>query len=116
MMVNFSHEEIELPKSTLLGEVSAALVAEIDYTECRESSGKVKARREFSSVATDPVFDRYLKNKLGHLNTEERAVMEPVQRKYRHVFHQEGSNEFKGTDLVEQEIITGDARSIRKAQ
>jgi hypothetical protein len=37
-------------------------------------------------------------------------------KKYRHVFHQEGSNEFEGTDLAEHEIVTGDARPIRKAQ
>jgi hypothetical protein len=67
-------------------------------------------------VATDPVFDEYLSDKLGYLNTEERAVMEPMLKKYRHVFHQEGSNEFKGTDLAEHEIVTGDARPIRKAQ
>jgi hypothetical protein len=91
IVVNFIHEEIVMPKATILGVVevvSAALVAEINNTECRESSGKVKARREVSSVATVPVFDRYSRDKLGHLNTKERAVMEPVLRKYRHVFHQ----------------------------
>jgi hypothetical protein len=67
-------------------------------------------------VATDPVFNEYLSDKLGHLNTEERAVMEPLLKKYRHVFNQEGSDEFKGTDLAEHEIVTGDARPIRKAQ
>jgi len=35
--------------------------------------------------------------------------------KYKHVFHQEGSNDFKGTDLVEHRIVTGDAKPIRKA-
>jgi hypothetical protein len=66
-------------------------------------------------VATDPVFDEYLSDKLGHLNTEERVVMEPLLKEYRHVFHQEGSNEFKGTDLAENEIVTGDARPISKS-
>jgi hypothetical protein len=119
MVVNFSHEEIELHKATILGvaeQVSAALVAEINDTVSRDSSSKSKSRRTVSSVATDPVFDEYLSDKLGHLNTEEMAVMEPMLKKYRHVFHQEGSNEFKGTDLAEHEIVTGDARPIRKAQ
>jgi hypothetical protein len=41
--------------------------------------------------------------------------MKPVLRKYRHIFHAEGSNDFKGTDLIEHRIITGDAKPIRKA-
>jgi hypothetical protein len=41
--------------------------------------------------------------------------MEPVLRKYRHIFHVEGSNDFKGTDLIEHRIITGDTKPIRKA-
>jgi hypothetical protein len=32
------------------------------------------------------------------------------------VFHDDEEAEFKGTDLVEHRIITGDARPIRKAQ
>jgi len=43
-------------------------------------------------------------------------VIEPVLRQYRHVFHDEDKAEFKGADLVEQRIITGDAKPIRKAQ
>jgi hypothetical protein len=41
--------------------------------------------------------------------------MEPLLTKYRHVFHQENSYDFKGTDLVEHRIVTGDAKPIRKA-
>jgi hypothetical protein len=48
------------------------------------------------------------------LTGEERFV-EPLLIKYRHVFHQEGSNYFKGTDLVEHRIVTGDVKPIRKA-
>ena len=43
-------------------------------------------------------------------------MLEPVLRKYRHVFHDDESAEFKGTDLVEHRIITGDVRPVRKAQ
>ena len=58
----------------------------------------------------------YLDSVLGHLTRKERAVMEPVRRHYRHVFHDKDEAEFKGTDLVEHRIITGDAKPIRKAQ
>ena len=40
--------------------------------------------------------------------------MEPILLKYRHVFHEEGSIDFQGTDLVEHIIVTGDAKPIRK--
>jgi ASC-1-like (ASCH) protein len=119
MFVNFSQEELELPKSTIFGvpgDVSASLVAVINDIEFRDSSGNVKARREVNSVVTYPLFKEYLKEKLEHSNTEERTVMEPVLRVYRHVFHQEGSNDFKGSALVEHKIVTGEARPIRKAR
>jgi hypothetical protein len=41
--------------------------------------------------------------------------MEPVLSRYSHVFHLDENSPFKGTDLVEQRIVTGDARPIRKA-
>jgi hypothetical protein len=41
--------------------------------------------------------------------------MELVLRQYRHVFHDESSNHFHDTDLIEHRIITGDAKPIRKA-
>jgi len=58
----------------------------------------------------------YLDSVLGLLTRKERAVIEPVLRKYRYVFHDEDHAEFKGTDLVEHRNITGDAKPIRKAQ
>jgi hypothetical protein len=39
--------------------------------------------------------------------------MEPVLMKYKHIFHREGSNAFKGTDLVEHRIVTGDRPGSR---
>jgi hypothetical protein len=41
--------------------------------------------------------------------------MEPVLSRYRHVFHLDENGPFKGTDLVEHQIVTGDAKPIRKA-
>jgi len=40
--------------------------------------------------------------------------VEPILVKYRHIFHEEGSNGFRGTDLVEHKIVTGNAKPIRK--
>ena len=64
-------------------------------------------------VVNDSSFTQYLQDKLGHLSHAEKSVMEPILVKYRHVFH-EGSDEFRGTDLVEHKIVTGNAKPIRK--
>jgi hypothetical protein len=58
-------------------------------------------------------YDKYLDSVLGHLTQKERGALEPVLRKFRHVLHNDDA-EFKGTNLVEHRIITGDARPIRK--
>ena len=36
--------------------------------------------------------------------------------KYAHVFHDEETNDFKGTNIIEHEILVGDARPIRRPQ
>ena len=41
--------------------------------------------------------------------------MKPVLTKYMNVFHDDESNQFKGTDLNEYRIVTRDAKPIRKA-
>ena len=65
-------------------------------------------------VVNDTSFKEYLQDTLGHLSQEERSVMEPILIKYRHIFHEEGSNDFRGTDVVENKIVTGNVKPIRK--
>jgi len=66
-------------------------------------------------VADETKIREYVNQVLGHLPKQDREVMEPVLRKYRHVFHLYEDSPFPGTDLVEHRIVTGDARPIRKA-
>jgi len=121
MVVNFSQEEIVLPKATVLGVAeafSACVVAEINDSDSHRSptcfvNGKVRTKRDAN---TESKYSEYLEGVLGHLTRKERVVLEPVLRKYRHVFHDDETAEFKGTDLVEHGIINGDVRPIRKAQ
>jgi hypothetical protein len=118
MIVNFSHEKIELPKATLLGvaeETSANIVAELNDEVKTNSEHSRKLKCGVNTLIEDANFEQYLHHKLGHLTHKERSVMEPVLRKYRHTSHIEGSNDFKGTDLIEHRIITGNAKPIRKA-
>jgi hypothetical protein len=77
-----------------------------------EAQGK-KHRRVYM-VMNVTSFKQYLQDKLGHLSQAERSVMEPILIKYRPMFHEEGSNDFRGTDLVEHKIVTGNAKPIRK--
>jgi hypothetical protein len=51
------------------------------------------------------IYQKLLKGKLEHLLSEDRAKIEPVLRKFAHVFHESESNEFKATDLVEHQIV-----------
>ena len=43
-------------------------------------------------------------------------MIEPMLLKYAHVFNDEDSNDFKGTDVIEHQIVLEDARPIRKPQ
>jgi len=120
MVVNVS-QEIVLPKATVLGVaegISPCVVAEINDSDSHRSppyfvNGKVRTKRDAN---TESKYSEYLEGVLGHLTRKERAVLEPILRKYRHVFHDDEAVEFKATDIVEHRIITGDARPIRKAQ
>jgi hypothetical protein len=47
-----------------------------------------------------------LGEKLANWTPREKSLLEPVLSRYNHVFHEEGSNEFKGTNLVEHQMIT----------
>jgi hypothetical protein len=117
MVVNFSHEEIGLPKATVLGlaeETAAIIVAAINDKEPLSVSQIGKTPQRVSTVGKDKWFKGYLRGSLGHLNSEKRSVLEPVLAIYRYVFHREGSNEFRGTDLAEHKIISRNARPIRK--
>ena len=118
MIVNFIHDAIELLKASVLGlaEVtSESLLAVINDSEPSNSNRGRETNRGESKATTNPSFTQYLNGKLEHLTVEEMSVIEPLLMKYKHIFHQEGSNDFKGTDLVEHMIVTGDAKPIRKA-
>jgi len=55
-----------------------------------------------------------LNAKLNHLTPEDRQHIEPVIMKYAYIFHDEETNDFKGTTVIEHEIPIGNARPIRR--
>jgi hypothetical protein len=75
MVVNVSHQEVELPKRPVLcvaEEVSETLVAAVNDGPVSETRG------DTPRVKIDASIRSYLNDKLSHLTQEERTVLEPV--------------------------------------
>jgi hypothetical protein len=73
MVANFSHEEIELPKASVLGlaeEISANIFAAIN-DEGSSPDHSERTCRGVNTVIEDTWFKQYLRDRLGHLNQEE---------------------------------------------
>jgi len=112
MIANFSNETLTLPKATVLGvaeDVSESLVDCINTDTDQPTKPQRKKRNK-------ALYVKLLRNKLNHLSQEEREILEPVLMKYAHVFHDEDTNDFKSTDIIERQILGGDARPIRRPQ
>jgi hypothetical protein len=67
--------------------------------------------------ANNKLYQKLLIDKVDHLDTKEKALIERVLKKFAHVFHDEDTNDFKSTTVVEQNYCYGlntyGARSIR---
>jgi hypothetical protein len=116
IIANFSHEEIDLPKATVLSlaEVtSEEVIAVINDDDSPDDKLRGKQNRIETNAKVDPAFQQYLTDRLSRLSGEERSVIEPVLITHRRVFQTNGSMDFPGTDLVEHRIETGDAKPIR---
>ena len=115
MVVNFSQEEVVIPRATVVGvaeEISPSLVAAINDRKGMSGGNEDEEPQSVNTVADKVKFSTYLQGVLNHLREHEKAVMEPVLRKYSHVFHIDEDSQFTGSDLVEHRIVTGDARPI----
>jgi hypothetical protein len=118
MLVNFSHEEIVIPKATVIGvaeEISPSLIAALNEDEKSKPEGGNARRKPVNTVKNSDKHKAYVQEAVSHLSGEEKQVMEAVLLKYGHVFHDESKGTFPGTDVIEHRIITGDAKPIRKA-
>ena len=51
------------------------------------------------------LYHKLLQGKLDHLSQEEKKLIEPVLLKYMHVFHDDETNYFRGTEMVEHQIL-----------
>jgi len=114
MLANFSQEELTLPKATVLGlaeEVSKAL---IDRINIEKPQGTGSPNSPQKGARNKALYDKLLGGKLDHLNKNEKRLIEPVLQKYAHVFHDEETNDFKSTDVIEHKIVVTDPTPIRR--
>lgn len=114
ILANFSDEELTVPKATVLGvaeEMSESLVNDINEVQTPAKSEPNKPPRRRKNEA---LYQKLLQGKLDHLTEEERQVIEPILWKYAHVFHDEETNDFPGTNIVEHCIPVGDVQPIRR--
>jgi len=76
-----------------------------------------RPRAETGKRTKNEVFYRkLLEGKLDHLASEDRKKIEPVLLKYAHFLHDEESNDFIATELVEHEINLENPTPIRWPQ
>jgi hypothetical protein len=78
-------------------------------TPAKSKPNKPPRRRK-----NEALYQKLLQGKLDHLTEEERQVIEPILLKYTHVFHDEETNDFPGTNIVEHHIPVGDVQPIRR--
>ena len=114
MIANFSDEPLTIPKSTVLGiaeEISETVVNKINPPGESDAKLPIKPPRKGKNEA---LYRRLLRGKLDHLSLEDRQQIEPILVKYAHTFHDEETNDFMGTNVVEHEILLTDPRPIRR--
>jgi hypothetical protein len=100
-VTNCSSEELTIPKGTILvvaEEISEPLVDGINAGNGSESGLMTSQQRKRRNMALN---QKLLQGKLDHLSKEERELIEPVLLEYSHVFHDEESTDFKGTNVIE---------------
>jgi len=115
MVANFSNEELTIPKATVLGiaEVTEEIVDRINVLENSEPQSLGNREKENKNKT---LYKKLLEGKLDHLSEDEKRTFEPVLLRYAHVFHDEQTNDFKGTAVIEHQILVDNARPIRKTQ
>jgi hypothetical protein len=113
MLANYSREELTLRKATVLGvaeEISEQLVDAINVDKTTNADFPTRKR------ANKKLYNKLMKDKLDHLDNKENGLIEPVLKKLAHVFHDEDTNDFKSTTVVEHKIIVTDPTPIRRPQ
>ena len=113
MLANFSNEPLTIHKATILGVAEEVSETLIDKINAKAKSSMNVPAKPLRKKKIKNLYDKLLLGKLDHLTAEDRQHIEPVLRKYAHVFHDEEFNDFKETKAIEHQILVGDAKPIR---
>lgn len=131
-IVNFSPEPVSLVKHRVIGEASVAnlgvdqeseIANEMNNSnrtvnmidrETKRTWNTNRRRAKDNYVPELWEFEKFLDEKLGHLQGKDRRLMIAVLRKYKHLFYVEGSPEIGCASEVKHSINTGDALPVKK--
>jgi hypothetical protein len=105
---------LAISKATVLGVaegISESMVDKINTGSQASSNVQTRPQRKRKNEA---LYNKLLQEKLDHLPQEERQLINSVLVKYAHVFHDEETNDFKATDVIEHEILVDDVRPIKR--
>jgi len=116
MVANFSDEELTIPKATVLGIAEEVTEETVDKINVRDNSQPQPLSNREKENKNKTLYKKLLEGKLDHLSEDDKRTLEPVLLRYAHVFHDEQTNDFKGTTVIEHQIIVDNARPIRKPQ
>jgi hypothetical protein len=63
--------------------------------------GKSDFEKPLTRIKNEALYKKLLPGKLDHLTDEDRRHIEPILKKYAHLFHDEEENYFKCTNVME---------------
>jgi hypothetical protein len=91
--------------------VSETLIDQINVANPQDAESPIDPQWEPKNKA---LYNKLLGGNLDHLDKNEKRLIERVLQKYAHVFHDEETNDFKSTNVVENNIVVTDPTPIRR--
>ena len=114
MVTNFSDEALTIPKVTVLGIAEGISGSLVDKINARSETNLIEPAKPPRKRKNENLYNKLLHGKLEHLTPAEREHIEPILIKCAHVYHDEESNDFKRTTVIEHYTPAGDAQPIRR--
>jgi len=116
MVANFNDESLTIPKATVLGIAEGISEIMVDNINAKSEANLIEPAKSPRKRRNETLYYKLLQGKLDHLTLEEREHIEPILIKYAHIFHDEDSNDFKGSTVIEHHLPVGDVQPIRRPQ
>jgi hypothetical protein len=104
MVANFSDETLTVPISTILGITEEVSEQVLDRINSKDRIHKQMPPKPPRQKKDESLYHKLLQCKLDHLNVEDMQPIEPVLQNFSHLFHDEESNSFKSTNVIEHKF------------